>query len=109
MNLFFFSFLFDSTAESSHIEQAFKAEYPKLLRLSSDLWTKLQQFNDERSRAAAAAAASTSASAATAHGDDTADESGDESGHFKCVPTCDFEASTVTIRGLCDRFDRRVW
>ena len=35
------------TTESSHIKQAFEAEYPKLLRLSSDLWCKLQQFHLE--------------------------------------------------------------
>lgn len=33
--------------ESSHIKQAFEAEYPKLLRMSADLWSKLQQFHHE--------------------------------------------------------------
>lgn len=33
--------------ESSHIKQAFEAEYPKLLRMSADLWGKLQQFHQE--------------------------------------------------------------
>ena len=41
------SFCFNFLAESSFIKQAFEAEYPKLLRLVSDLWSKLQQFNQE--------------------------------------------------------------
>jgi len=38
---------FSCFTESSHIKQAFEAEYPKLLRLSVDLWGKLQQFSHE--------------------------------------------------------------
>ncbi|XP_057373546.1 conserved oligomeric Golgi complex subunit 5-like [Daphnia carinata] len=41
--------------ESSHIKQAFEAEYPKLLRMSADLWGKLQQFHQEISAASNAA------------------------------------------------------
>ena len=37
--------------ESSHIKQAFEAEYPKLLRMSAELWGKLQQFHQEISSA----------------------------------------------------------
>ncbi|XP_046635816.1 conserved oligomeric Golgi complex subunit 5-like [Daphnia pulicaria] len=37
--------------ESSHIKQAFEAEYPKLLRMSADLWGKLTQFHQEISSA----------------------------------------------------------
>nr|CAH0110057.1 unnamed protein product [Daphnia galeata] len=37
--------------DSSHIKQAFEAEYPKLLRMSADLWGKLQQFHQEISSA----------------------------------------------------------
>ena len=33
--------------ESSHIKQAFEAEYPKLLQQVAELWGKLQQFNQE--------------------------------------------------------------
>lgn len=42
-------------SESSHIKQAFEAEYPKLLRMSADLWSKLQQFHQEISAASNAA------------------------------------------------------
>jgi len=39
---------FDRAAtESSHIKQAFEAEYPKLLQQVAELWGKLQQFNQE--------------------------------------------------------------
>jgi hypothetical protein len=40
-----------SCLESSHIKQAFEAEYPKLLRMSADLWGKLTQFHQEISSA----------------------------------------------------------
>ena len=32
-------------AEQTFIRQAFEGEYPKLVRLNYDLWTRLQQFS----------------------------------------------------------------
>lgn len=39
----FFNYLFDSA--STFLKQAFEGEYPKLLRLYNDLWSRLQQFS----------------------------------------------------------------
>ena len=36
--------LFPGQAEQTYIRQAFEGEYPKLVRLHCDLWTRLQQF-----------------------------------------------------------------
>ena len=38
-----------SFTASTFLKQAFEGEYPKLLRLYNDLWTRLQQFSSPAS------------------------------------------------------------